>query len=85
MRGSEGGREGMREGGRDGGRHGRTDGRTDGETDGWTDEGNSIDSIFEVPAEVIQFTRKQKEDGGATEPSLDRALVSLVHTFFSNI
>ena len=47
------------------------------------DEGNSLDNIFEVPAEVTRFTRK-KEDGGASEPSLVGALNSLVLTFFSN-
>ena len=50
MRGSEGGREGWRET--------RTDGQTDGETDGWSEEGNSIDSIFEVPAKVIIFPKE---------------------------
>ena len=61
MGGGEGGREGVRVGGREGWRETRTDGQTDGETDGWTDEGNSIDSIFEVAAEVIQFTREKKK------------------------
>ena len=37
------------------------EGETDGETDGWTDECNGIDSIFDVPTEVIKFTRKKKK------------------------
>ena len=77
-------REGRREGGSETGREKRTDGRTDGETDGWTDEGNSLYSIFEVPAEVTQFTRKKRR-WRCFEPSLVGALDSLVHIFLSNI
>ena len=30
-------------------------------TDGRADDGNSLDSIFEVPAKVIIFTKEQKK------------------------
>ena len=54
-------------------------------TDGRTDEGNSLDNIFEVPAEVTQFTRKKTEDGAASKLALFGVLYSFVHTVFSNI
>ena len=56
----------------------------DGEKDGWTDEGNSLDSIFEVPLEVTQFTRKKKKM--AVLPNR-RYLVHFIHwfTLFSQI
>ena len=50
---------GGRVGGRWEGREGK--GETDGRTDGRADEGNSLDSIFEVPAKVIIFMKEQKK------------------------
>ena len=56
-------------------------GWVDGERDGWMVEDNNFDSIFEVPAEVTQFTRKM-----AVLPNR-RYLVHFIHLFtlFSQI
>ena len=59
MHEGEGGREGGR-GGREGWREGGRERWTYVRTDVWMDEGNSLDSIFEVPAKVTQFARNKR-------------------------